>query len=250
LQVRGPLVSCRLIVKPIYMRLLLSLFLSVIVASAGDARLNLTRTPSAAQVQLSGDVATEYQIEAAGSLDAQAWSPVVSVNLQESQFVWPDFLATGNRFYRARNMSLEQPVYAQNFRLIDHQGKSRELFYYANDTAIKAIVLVFTRGNYTDFAAKITKLKTNSAYSSKVLFWTIDTDSNLTRTNVAQQATAAGISWPVFQDPLQLVTHDYDPHVSGEVFVIENYGGSIAYRGLIDDSIGVAAITLSSASAR
>jgi hypothetical protein len=242
LQVRTPLLPFTLIVTPTNMRLLLALILSATAAFAGDARLNLSRTPSSTQVQLNADAATEYQIESAASLDQQIWNPIVSVNLTNTQFAWPDASAsTGNRFYRAHTIP-EDPL-AQNFRLIDHQGKSRELYYHELDPALKAIVITFARSNYTAFASKILKLKTNSAYSAKVLFWTIDTDPNVSRTNIAQQATSASVSWPVFQDPLQLVARDYDPHFNGEVFVVSTFDGTIAYRGLIDDAVGSSAAT-------
>lgn len=221
------------------MRLLLALLLimSATAASAGDARLNLFQTNATAQVLLNGDTGTEYLIETAPDLFSTNWNPLVSANLSNPAFTWKDpFCGGGIRFYRARNLSVEQPNFAFNFKLIDQQGKARELFYSQRNPATRAIVLIFAQSNYVAFVSKIAKLKANSAYSGKVQFWTIDTAPGNTRTNIAKLATAAGIDWPVMHDPLELVAHDYDPHFNGEVFVFSTADGTINYRGAIDDS--------------
>jgi hypothetical protein len=226
------------------MRLLLSLLLSATAALAGDARLNLSQTNATAQVQLNGDTGTEYIIEASTNLFSSVWDPLVSANLSNPAFTWKDpFCGGGIRFYRARNLSVEEPNLAFNFRLIDQGGKTRELFYYQRNPATKAIVLVFAQSNYVSFASKIAKLKTNSAYSGKVVFWTIDTDPANSRTNIARVTAASGIDWPVMHDPLELVAHDYDPHFNGEVFCISTRNGIVSYRGAIDDATDSAPAT-------
>jgi hypothetical protein len=142
----------------------------------------------------------------------------------------------GSRFFRA--FLIESPELAANFRLIDQNGVSRELKYYQPATEIRAIVLTFADGNYTSFASKIATLKNNATYANSVLFWTIDVGEGKTRAQIATAATAAGITWPVFQDPKHLVTSDYDAQFSGETFLISRSNMRIAYRGKIDDGAG------------
>jgi len=49
------------------------------------------------------------------------------------------------RFYRALKLnSPVMPEYADDFRLTDHQGISRSLYYLENDATVQAVVLIFT----------------------------------------------------------------------------------------------------------
>ena len=219
------------------LRILSSLALVLVVTSlrAGEVRLDLIRAGSQATVQLSGEVGQEYLIESArGSADQ--WAPVTSFVLSDLSKLWMDAAAdSGNRFFRARTADPARD--AADFRLIDQNGVSRELYYYAPDTTLEGIVLVFTEGNYGAFAPQIAALKANPTFANSVLFWTIETGVNNTRSNILKQATAAGMTWPVYHDPMQVVTHDYGAHFNGEAFVISPASMTIVYRGVIDDGV-------------
>src|SRR4051812_22274764 len=112
-----------LIVTPLNnMRLLLAFLLTAAAAFASDPRLNLSQTNATANVLLNGDVGTEYLIEASTNLFSASWNPLVSANLNNPAFTWKDpFCGGGIRFYRARNLSVEEPNLAYNFRLTDQQ---------------------------------------------------------------------------------------------------------------------------------
>jgi hypothetical protein len=193
----------------------------------------LNHTGTEAAVELSGDSGNEYLIESArGSADQ--WTPVTSFFLNDPSRLWKDAVAnSGNRFFRAR--TADAPADAANFRLIDQNGVSRELYYYSTLFSLKGFVLVFAQGNYSAFAPKIAALKSNPAFTNKFLFWTVETGADNTRSNILKEAGAAGITWPVFYDPSQLVTHDYDAHFNGEAFVISRSSMQVVYRGVIDD---------------
>jgi hypothetical protein len=210
---------------------ILSLAILSTISRAGELRLNLNHSGTNASVQLSGDVGAEYVIESSrGSADH--FTPVTSFIFTDPSRLWKDAIAdTGNRFFRARAVD---PQYATDFRLIDQNGVSRELYYYVTLPTLKAIVLTFADGNYSAFAPKISALK--SSFPNNVFFWTIETGVNNTRSNILKQATAAAINWPVYHDPMQLVTKDYDAHFNGETFVISRETLRIVYRGVIDDA--------------
>jgi hypothetical protein len=202
---------------------------------AGEVRLKLNHSGPNASVELSGDAGEEYLIESArGSADV--WTPVTSFILTDPSRLWKDAVAnSGNRFFRARSIPPFTGQYASDFRLIDQNGVSRELHYYITLPTLKAIVVTFADGNYSAFAPKIAALK-SSYPANSVFFWTIETGVNNTRSNILKQAAAAGINWPVYYDPMQLVTHDYDAHFNGETFVISRENMKVAYRGVIDDA--------------
>jgi hypothetical protein len=221
-----------------FMRRLLSssllILFTIVCSRAGELRLDLNHTGSEASVQLSGDAGQEYLIESARD-SAEQWTPVTSFILSDPSRLWKDAAAgTGNRFFRARTADPQQD--ASDFRLIDQNGVSRGLYYYASLNSLNAVVLTFAEGNYSSFAPKIAQLKSNPAFANnKVFFWTIEIGATNTRPNILKDATAAGITWPVYHDPMQLVTHDYDAHFSGETFVISRSTMKIVYRGVIDD---------------
>ncbi len=212
--------------------LLLGSFLS---AEAAEFRLDLARTAGESAVTLRGEPEQEYLLESSTGLGAAGWSPLGSFVLTNEARVWRQPGAEASRFFRARAVDSAEAAVAPNFRLIDQDGKSRELYYYSTVPTVRAFVLIFTEGNYAAFAPKIAALKANAAFQNKVLFWTIDTSAGATRTNIKAQATAAGVTWPVFHDPLQLTMRAYDAHFSGEVLVVPTDSMNVAYRGVIDD---------------
>jgi hypothetical protein len=209
--------------------------LASVLGRAGEVRLKLNHTGPEATVELSADPGAEYLLESSrGGMND--WRPVTSFILTDPSRLWKDAAAqTGDRFFRARSMTDDDVKYADDFRLIDQNGVSRELYYYHSLATLKAIVVVFTEGNYSALAPKIAALK--SSFPNNAFFWTIDTDVNTTRSNILKQATAAGITTPVYHDPLQLVTHGLDAHFSGEAFVISPAEMNIVYRGAIDDGV-------------
>src|SRR5688572_22966660 len=209
------------------------LCLTTVISRAGEPRLTLTHSGPEATVELSADPGKEYLIESArGSADA--WRPVTSFILSDPSRLWKDASAqSGNRFFRARSKADGEMDFAHNFRLIDQNGVSRELHYYLTLESLKAIVLVFAEGNYPSFAPKIAQLRT--AFPNNVFFWTIETGASNTRSNILKEATAAGLTTPVYHDPMQLVTHDYGAHFNGEAVVINREMMTVAYRGVIEE---------------
>jgi hypothetical protein len=212
----------------------LLLLLLGVATRAGDLQLKLNRSGSNASVELSGDAGNEYLIESARD-SVNDWKPVTSFILTDPSRIWQDATAnTGNRFFRARTAPEFEGRYATDFRLIDQSGVSRDLYYYITLPTLKAIVVTFADGNYSAFAPKIAALK--ASFPNNVFFWTIETGVTNTRPNILKEATAAGITWPVYHDPMQLVTHDYGAHFNGETLVIARETLRIEYRGVIDDA--------------
>ena len=135
---------------------------------ASELRLNLNHSGTNASVQLSGDVGTEYLIESARGSAADHFTPVTSFIFTDPSRLWKDAVAdTGNRFFRARAIDSADAQYATDFRLIDQNGVSRELYYYLTLPTLKAVVLTFADGNYSAFAPKIAASKSRSVASSK-----------------------------------------------------------------------------------
>lgn len=216
-------------------RSLIALAFSVLLAAeAAEFRLNLSRAASESGLTISGDNDEEYLLESSASLFPDNWSALGAFVMTNEVRLWRQPGTDPARFFRATQLSPYRDKGAPNFRLIDQDGKSRELLYYRSLASVRAIVITFAQGNYTAFASKIAALKANSMFQNSVMFWTVETGASNTRTNIKAQATAAGITWPVFHDPLNLAARDYDAHFNGEAFLIYRPSMEVVYRGAID----------------
>lgn len=182
-----------------------------------------------------GDEPGSEQLFEATSALGQNWNVLGSMRLQGESGSWRVPATPGNMFFRARRIFDEDAQFAENFRLIDHEGKSRELYYYVSLGTLKAIVITFAQGNYAEFAPKIANIKNRAIFQNNVMFWTIETGAAMDRASIKSAVAAAGITWPVFHDPLHLTTRDYNANFSGETFVIQRADMRIVYRGIIED---------------
>lgn len=210
---------------------------------AGELGLTVTHTGAEAVVRLSGTDGIEYLLEASSDA-ARGWQAITSFLLNDETQIWRQREAdAGMRLFRARTVSESDDRYAPNFRLIDQNGLTRELHYYHQLSSLKAIVIVFAEGNYSAFAPKIRELRNAPDFKDSTLFWTVETGSSNSRSNIVREASLAGIDWPVMHDPLQLTKRDYGARFNGEVFLIRRFDLKILYRGLIDDAFGAAGPT-------
>ena len=214
-----------------------ALTLCLAPARAAEPSLSLTRTSSEATVRLSGDEGIEYLLESASD-SVQEWKVLSSFVLNDSTRIWREPAGnSGARFFRARTVPQTDDRFAKNFSLLDQDGMDRELYYYYGLETLDAVVLIFTEGNYSAFAPKISQLRTNRLFEESVFFWTIETGANNSRSNIVREAAEAGIDWPVLHDPMQFTAREYNARFNGEVFVIRASDMTVVYRGLIDDAV-------------
>lgn len=124
---------------------------------------------------------------------------------------------------------------AVNFRLTDHEGRSHELFEYADKA--KAVVLLWT-GNGCPIAQKSVPIikSLRDAYAPKgVVFLMINGDAYDTRESIVKEATDFAIDLPILIDNTQVVTRRYGVERTCEAIVIEPKTWRIVYRGAVDD---------------
>jgi hypothetical protein len=117
-----------------------------------------------------------------------------------------------------------------NFRLLDHTGKSHELYYLSD---MKAVVLM-AQGNDCDAVRKsIPALKAlRDQYRTQgVEFLLINSNLNQGRDSIAQEASQAGLDLPVLMDDTQLIGESLKLVRNGEVLVINPRDWTLAYRG-------------------
>ena len=141
-------------------RLILCLFSLVSffgLSSAQQPSLTVDRSSGPARVGISGGLGQEYQLQSSTN-NMASWDFLLKLALTNSPQNWFDSssVAMPMRFYRAVE-DTELPELASDFRLIDHLGRSRQLWYYQNDptvqTNIRAITLIFTGNGCSPGAA-------------------------------------------------------------------------------------------------
>jgi hypothetical protein len=214
----------------------LLLLLSLDVRAHEIDQLTVIRGSGPKQLQIRGEPGRVYAIQGASDLTpADDWQVLQQFTLPQTVFEWidPASAAMPRRFYRLIKMPpSNQPFTATNFRLLDQQGKTRELQYYSNQ---QAIVLIFADSNCTGVEQSVPTLKAlRDQYSNQsVLFWLIMPDGQITRTEVADRASALGIDWPILQDAAQLVTRDLNAHHSLEAICLNAADRTVFYRGAI-----------------
>lgn len=233
-------------------RLVLSLVLlgcGVGVAGAQQPLLSVDRSQGVTRVWASSPLGGDYNLESSTN-NMGSWDFLLRLNLTNSPRSWLDASSTlaPMRFYRAVT-NPNPPELARDFRLIDHLGRSRSLWYYLNastiQTNIRAITLIFTGNGCSkirDMVPTITNL--NQRFGTNVLFWLIDSNQQDTRSNIFVEATSLWNSNgpPILHDAAQLVARAYNATATPEAIAVDTASFRIFYRGSIDDRLGSSAV--------
>jgi peroxiredoxin len=126
--------------------------------------------------------------------------------------------------------ALQPDQRVENFRLLDHQGGSQELYYFAD---AKAIVLL-THSTSCDAAADELSAfeKMREQYADKgVEFMLINSDLRDDREAIAASATRHSISAPILMDTTQIIGESLGLVHAGEFLVIDPSQWQLKYRG-------------------
>ncbi|MDC0302541.1 redoxin domain-containing protein [bacterium] len=132
------------------------------------------------------------------------------------------------------------PSRAENFALIDHEGKSHELDYYLKMEAVKGLV-VFVQGNGCPLVQKrlpeLEEMK--KSYQPKgILFCMLNANLQDSRAEIKEEINQYGSGIPVLKDEPQIVARSLGVQRTGEIYLISSAGRKIVYRGAIDDRLG------------
>lgn len=143
------------------------------------------------------------------------------------------------RFYRMyRDKQLASAGYAENFRLTDSGGASKELFYHWTLTNIHAFVLVFITEGCPEVEASLPALRElHDQFKDRgVRFWMVESGTNRSRVTLERWAKERGIPWPVFHDRSQSVAASYGVRSAPEVVCVNRETMDLVYRGAVDNS--------------
>jgi mono/diheme cytochrome c family protein len=127
-----------------------------------------------------------------------------------------------------------------NFRLLDQNGASNELYYHSD---AKAVVLM-AHGNGCDIVRQtLPALKElREKYRAQgVEFLLIDSNLQDDRDAIAQEAAEFGIDFPILVDETQLIGESLGVARTADVFVIDPKTWKLMYRGPVDDRLAYGA---------
>jgi hypothetical protein len=126
--------------------------------------------------------------------------------------------------------------HVDNFTLLDHQGKSYELYYHRDAAAIVLIVqgngCQIVRSSLADYKAL------RDDYQPRgVQVMMLNSNLQDTRATIAREAREWGIDMPVLHDSAQLVGRSLELTRTAEVLVIDPDGWEIVYRGALNNRV-------------
>ena len=123
-----------------------------------------------------------------------------------------------------------------NFRLLDQNGKSHEL-YYSSD--MKAIVLMVHGNGCPIVRQAVPALREiREKYQAPgVEFLLLNSNLQDNRDAVAAEAKEFNVDFPILLDQAQLIGEALGVVRTSEVFVIDPKGWKLVYRGPMDDRL-------------
>jgi peroxiredoxin/mono/diheme cytochrome c family protein len=133
-------------------------------------------------------------------------------------------------------LAIEPGQTVDNFRLLDQQGKSHELYYLSD---MKAVVLM-VQGNGCPIVRQALPAlaEVRAKYQAQgVEFLLLNSNLQDTRDLVAKEATDFKIDFPILLDESQLIGEALGVVRTSEVFVIDPKGWQLKYRGPMDDRL-------------
>ncbi len=127
-----------------------------------------------------------------------------------------------------------------NFRLLDHNGASHELYYLSD---AKAVVIMVHGIGCPIVRNTVPALKQiRDRYRSRgVEFLLLNSNLQDDRDAVAKEAVEFGIDFPVLVDETQLIGEGLGVNRTGEVFLIDPKNWKLIYRGPLDDRLSYGA---------
>jgi peroxiredoxin/mono/diheme cytochrome c family protein len=117
-----------------------------------------------------------------------------------------------------------------NFRLLDHTGTSRELYYLAD---MKAVVLMAQSNGCDTVRKSVPELRAlRDKYRSQgVELLMINSNLADSRASIEKTAQSQGIDLPILVDETQIIGESLGLKRNGELLVVDTKGWKVAYRG-------------------
>jgi hypothetical protein len=203
-------------------------------AFAADPRLTLEKSAfgDPLHLLLEAPAGDTFTLESTPDLASPNWTPSLSALFPDQPLLWTDQSSASAPFgfFRLRSESPDT-IYepASNFRLLDAQGVTHDLFYHTHRTAI----VVLASGTNLDLIAPFTSTlaELQRLYTNSIETWIVLSDPAPVRSNILAQAKTLGITFPVLLDQNDLAASSVGLTHAGEVALVQTADFTIPYRG-------------------
>jgi mono/diheme cytochrome c family protein len=136
----------------------------------------------------------------------------------------------------AQALALQTQERVENFRLMDHQGGSQELYYYSDASAVVFMV----QGNgcpiVRNAMPRFKELRDQYA-DQGVQFFMLNSNLQDNATTVALEAEEFGYDIPILIDDSQIIGESLGLVRTGEIFVLDPKTWKVTYHGALDDRL-------------
>jgi hypothetical protein len=125
---------------------------------------------------------------------------------------------------------------ADNFTLLDEQGRAVELHYHRLTSA----VVLMTHRVDSDLAAQVEHRveRILSEFAAQdIPFFLVNSEAASTREGLALDKAAHELAAPILQDDVQLVGKTFGLNTAGEVLLIDPHDWAVVYRGPVADDL-------------
>lgn len=123
-----------------------------------------------------------------------------------------------------------------NFKLLDHEGKAHELYYYDDARAIVIMIhgngCPIVRNSLKDYEALAKKYRLKN-----VRFFYLNANLQDNRDSISEEVSSWGVSLPVLIDDTQIVGRELNLSRTAEILIIEPRRKEIVYRGPLHDRV-------------
>lgn len=183
-----------------------------------------------------GQAGQSYVLESATDMRSN-WDTWLSFALGGAPLDWSENILTDGpeRFFRVRSIdpnALQDSV--TNFRLLDAQGVSHDLYYHTDMQATVVLTAGTDLGNIAGVAPIFNELATR--YASTMQFWILLSDPAPDRASVIARAQDLKLTAPVLLDVSGLAGLMLGVSHAGEVAVVQPPIFTLAYRGAVAGS--------------
>jgi mono/diheme cytochrome c family protein len=144
------------------------------------------------------------------------------------------FMLTISMAATAWGLKVDERV--DNFRLLDHNGASHELYYYDDAKAVVFMVQGNSCPIVRNAMPRYKELRDQYA-AQGVEFFMINANLQDNRTSIAKEAAEYGYDIPILMDATQIIGESMDLVRTGEVFVLDPKTWKVAYTGAVDDRL-------------
>ena len=138
--------------------------------------------------------------------------------------------------FAVQTWTLEIGSRVENFRLLDHQGGSHELYYYDDKKAVVFLV----QGNGCPIVRNAMPRYSELAKTYQeqgVQFFLINSNLQDNRNSIHDEAIQFGYELPILIDETQIIGESLNLVRTGEVFVLDPKTWKVIYHGALDDRL-------------